>query len=307
MASDVRWTAERPTGISRAERLIAARFPELRGLRLAPLAEGWDNTVFVVGGSWVFRFPRRRIALPGGQRELAVLPQVAERLSLPVPVPTLVSHDDDPVEPWPFTGARLIPGTELAETALPGERRGAAAAAVGRFLRELHAPRTRAVADVNLPVDPMQRAWPRPRLEETRRQLRRLASEGTWRADPRVERLLDEAQDLDAPVGEPALVHGDLHVRHVLLDAAGLATGVIDWGDVCLADPAVDLSIAYGAFAGRARTSFFAEYGTVDAERELRARALAVRLSSVLAAYAASVGNRVLLAEALAGLSRVVD
>ena len=86
----------------------------------------------------MFRFPRRRIALPGFRRELAVLPQVAERVSLPVPVPTMVSHDDDPVEPWPFTGARLVPGRELAETALAGERR--AAAAVGRFLRELHAP-----------------------------------------------------------------------------------------------------------------------------------------------------------------------
>jgi aminoglycoside phosphotransferase (APT) family kinase protein len=40
------------------------------------------------------------------------------------------------------------------------------------------------------------------------------------------------------------LCHGDLHVRHLLVDGDGSAAGVIDWGDLCLADAAVDLSIA---------------------------------------------------------------
>jgi hypothetical protein len=55
--------------------------------------------------------------------------------------------------------------------------------------------------------------------------------------------------------GALVLCHGDLHVRHLLIDGDGSAAGVIDWGDLCLADAAVDLSIAYFAFAGkRART-----------------------------------------------------
>ncbi len=33
----------------------------------------------------------------------------------------------------------------------------------------------------------------------------------------------------------------------------GAPTGVIDWGDVCAGDPAIDLSIAFGALAGPAR------------------------------------------------------
>lgn len=54
--------------------------------------------------------------------------------------------------------------------------------------------------------------------------------------------------------GPLAVCHGDLHVRHLLVDRDGSATGVIDWGDLCLADPAVDLSIAYFGFAGKPRT-----------------------------------------------------
>ena len=307
MASDPRWAVERPSGLGRAEQLIAASFPALRGLPVEPLAEGWDNTVYIVGRTWVFRFPRRRIALAGFRRELAVLPRLASRLPIPIPVPTLVSLDDDPVEPWPFAGARLLPGVELAETGLPDEGRLAAAADVGRFLRELHATRTREVIEMDLPVDPMNRAWPRPRLDETRELLRRLVSGGAWSGDPRVESLLDQAHDLKAPAGEPVLVHGDLHVRHLLLDHAGHAAGVIDWGDLCLADPAVDLAVAYVGFTGRARASFLAEYGPVNPERELRARALGIRLSGLLASYAAAVGGPALLAEALAGLRRVVE
>jgi aminoglycoside phosphotransferase (APT) family kinase protein len=301
-----RWAPERPSTIARAATLIAAAFPALRGRPVEPLAEGWDNTVFVVDGTWVFRFPRRRLAVPGFRRELAVLPRIATRLPLPVPEPEFVSADDDPVDPWPFAGARLLPGRELADTGLPDGERRAAAAAVGAFLRELHAAATRETAPAGLPLDPMGRAWPRARVDDSRTQLRQLVEQGTWAGDPGVPALLADAERLDAPARPAVLVHGDLHVRHVLLDDGGRAVGVLDWGDVCLADPAVDLALAYTAFSGPARAACLTAYGEVDAERELRARALGARLSAFLAAYAADVGRPPLLAEALAGLHRVV-
>jgi aminoglycoside phosphotransferase (APT) family kinase protein len=152
----------------------------------------------------------------------------------------------------------------------------------------------------------MQRAWPRARLADTREQLDRLVGTGTWAGDPAVERLLGSAERLGPPEGDPVVVHGDLHVRHVLVDDTGGAAAVIDWGDVCLADPAVDLALAYTAFAGPARAALLDAYGAVDSEREVRARALGVRLSAILAGYAAAVGNGPLLAEALAGLRRAV-
>lgn len=302
-----RWAGERSCTRERATALVEAAFPALRGLPVVPLAQGWDNTVYVVDSRWVFRFPRRAVALPGFRREVAVLPRLAPLMPLPVPVPELVAVDDDPADPWPFAGARLLPGQELAGTGLPDAARTAAARAAGSFLRALHDGRTRAAVDVELPVDPMRRGEPRARMDDTRDQLRRLSAEGIWAGDPAVEALLRSAEGLGAPAGDPVLVHGDLHVRHLLLDQDGNAAGVIDWGDVCLADPAVDLALAFTAFAGPARAAFLRAYGEVDAERELRARALGVRLSGFLVAYAAAVGSWALLAEALAGLRRAVD
>lgn len=303
------WAAERTVTPDRAAALVRTVAPSLAGRSVVPLADGWDNSVFVVDDVWAFRFARRSVALPGIAREIAILPAIAELLPLPVPVPKYVGDDAHPVEPWPFTVAKLLPGSELAETTLPEDDRVALAATLGRFLSVLHGPEVEAAAlsaCPDLPVDPLDRGWPRRRNTHTRRTLDALVADQIWSGDPVVSTVLDRAAALPTPSGPAVLVHGDLHVRHVLVDPAGAATGVIDWGDVCLADPSVDLALAYAAFDGSARAALLAAYGPLDATTELRARGLAVRLSALLASYAAAEGRFTLLREALEGLHRSV-
>ena len=259
-----------------------------------------------MSATWAFRFPRRAVALPGVRREIAVLPRIAPLLPLPVPVPEVVGSDGDPEQPWPFTGARLLPGRELAEARLPDGARVPTAQATGAFLRALHSPPARAAAGAGLPVDPLGRGHPAARMAHTRAALDGLAASGTWAEDPAVRALLARAAELDEPGGTPVLVHGDLHARHLLVDPAGRVDGVLDWGDLCLADPAVDLAVGFAAFSGPARSALLAAYGPVGAERELRARALAVRLAALLARYAVAEHRGALLAEALASLGRAV-
>jgi len=67
------WTAEVSVDEALARRLIGGQFPGLRLLSLEAFAEGWDNSVWLVNGSLLFRFPRRAIAIPGVQREMEVL------------------------------------------------------------------------------------------------------------------------------------------------------------------------------------------------------------------------------------------
>jgi aminoglycoside phosphotransferase (APT) family kinase protein len=141
-----------------------------------------------------------------------------------------------------------------------------------------------------------------------RERLARLAAAGRYAENPAVDRLLAAGEDLGPAPGPPVICHGDLHARHLLVDGEGTATGVIDWGDLCLADPAVDLSLAYGGFTGAARRELLAAYSRpVGPDRELRARVLAVFLCAVLAEYAADVGARALLADSLAGLTRATE
>lgn len=275
------WDAERIVDEALARRLIAEQCFTPRSLRL--LGEGWDNTVWLADERYAFRFPRREVALAGVAREIMVLPKL--RVPAPVPVPVFVGEPTEPF-PWPWFGAELIVGEEPIELSV--EARNALGRPLGEFLRALHAH----AIDVELPVDPMRRADPQTRLERTR---------------PVVETLGWELPTgLDQPVGavtRPVLLHGDLHVRHLLVRDGALA-GVIDWGDVCLGDPSVDLSLVWSLLPPDGAADFFAAYGRVSEEQVRRARVLALSLCASLALYARQEGFRELFREARKGYVR---
>jgi|SRR5215217_921475 len=287
------WAPEVTVDEAFARRLIAGQFPDvpLESLRL--LGEGWDNTVWLVDEQWVFRFPRRTLAIPGVEREIAALAALAPRLPLPVPAPVFVGEPADGF-PWPFFGARFLPGRE--PLGLSAAERAGLARPFGELLRALHD------ADVpDLPADPFGRADMAIRVPKTREQFAALEAEGLWHPRPSALELLAAAADLPAP--EPTVVcHGDLHVRHLLVDDAGALTGVIDWGDLCRGDPSVDLSLVWSLLP--ARDAFLAAYGPVSDDQLLRARVIALFLCAVLALYAHHEGMRELELEALAGLDR---
>ncbi|GAA4225692.1 aminoglycoside phosphotransferase family protein [Actinomadura meridiana] len=299
------WIPEREVTAEQATHLIGARFHDLRGAPVRLLATGWDNTVFLVGEEWAFRFPRRQIAVPGVEREIATLPLLAPRLPLPIPEPRYIGEPSADF-PWPFWGARLIPGHEFAAVRPPDEHRTAIATETGAFLRTLHDPALARAVGFTLPFDPMRRADTPSRAAKTSTRLATLARLGLWQPDPTVDAFLAMARDQPPPAGDPVVVHGDLHARHLLLAPDGRAAGVIDWGDVCLADPAVDLSLAYAAFTGAARKAFLTEYGPVPPARETAARTLALNLTATLAEYAAETARPSLLAESLTSLHRAV-
>ena len=276
-------------------RRLLRQFPELDLASLRPLAEGWDYAIWAVGDEWVFRFPRRAVAIPGVELELRALPQLAPLLPLPVPTPAFVGRPTDEF-PWPFFGSRLLPGHELGCLDLDDGARTTVARSLGAFLRALHA------ADIaDLPTDSNRRADMSVRVPKTREQL--TAVEGIWDPPPEVDRLLDDAEQLP-PTPHRAVVHGDLHFRQLLAEDDGRLTGVIDWVDLSRSDPAIDLSMYWSYFPAAAREAFLEAYGPVEDEQLLRARVLAFSLGAALAAYGEDERNAAVEREALEGLAR---
>lgn len=291
------WDAEVAIDGTLVRALLAEQFPELDASSARLLGEGWDNSVWVVEERWAFRFPRRAIAIPGVRRELEVLPALAPLLPVPIPEPRFVGVPSDDF-PWPFFGAPLLPGHEVADGALTDDARGELGAHLGRFLRALH----QAEIEVDLPVDPNRRADMPFRVERARACLADAAA--LWPGGERVAEILADAAGLP-PSSASALLHGDLHHRHVLVDA-GRLTAVIDWGDACLGDPSIDLQLVWSLLPPEGRASFVEEYGAIDEQRLVRARATAVYFCAMLATYAHSVGNASLLRESVAGLDRTL-
>lgn len=56
------------------------------------------------------------------------------------------------------------------------------------------------------------------------------------------------------------LIHGDLYAGHVMVDAAGRATGIIDWTEARVGDPATDLAGHIRAFGDAALTDLVEGY-----------------------------------------------
>ena len=275
-------------------RLISEQFPELAAAPLRRLGEGWDNAVWLVDERWAFRFPHRTMGAELIERELRVLPRLAAALPAPISAPVFVGHPDHGY-PWTFFGAELIHGVE--PVGLDDAARCSLAPALARFLRALH---DLPVID-ELPSDPNRRADMPHRAAMAADWLERLGSR-----PPGVERVLAEAEALPPPEGE-VVAHGDLHFRHVLVDADGGLAGVIDWGDVCRADPSIDLSLLWSFFPPEGRAAFLAEYGPVSDAQLLRARALAVTLCAILAVYGRDEGMAGVEREALEGLDRCLS
>lgn len=294
------WDVQIEVDEALARTLIRAAYPTLGTESLLLLGVGWDNTVWQVGDHVAFRFPRREIALPGILREMAVLPEIAPLLPLAIPD---AAYPGEPSAsfPWPWFGSRLVPGQDISEHDFRDHGRDQLAHDLGRFLRALH--RTPVPDDVDLPVDPNGRADMSARVLRTRLGLQELDPTGALAV--RAAGILDSAESLpchDALV----LAHGDLHFRHALVDDLGALSGIIDWGDMCLAAAGIDLLLYWSLFLPPARAVFLSAYGEISADNLLRARVLALNISAVLAQYGREQNMASLEHEAIQGIERTL-
>jgi aminoglycoside phosphotransferase (APT) family kinase protein len=281
-----------------ARRLIGAQFPEFEQRSVCLLGQGWDMTVWLVDDQWVFRFPRREVVIRGLINEISYLPKLATLVPLPIPVPTHFG-EPSPDYPWPFYGAPFLPGRELAGAGLDDTARVGLARPLGEFLRALHG----ANLDADLPTDPVRRADMAFRVPRTRERLLELDELRLWKAPREAHEVIDAAVEL-GPLEPTALVHGDLHLRHLLVDEGGRAAAVIDWIDLSYNNPGVDLALYWSVLPPAGRAEFREAYGTITDDQLLCARVLALFLCSTLAIYGHREGMPALEREALVGLDR---
>jgi aminoglycoside phosphotransferase (APT) family kinase protein len=255
----------------RAAALIERSFPALAPVQLEHLGRGWDHEVLLANGAWVFRFPRNGAAALALESELPLLPWLAPRLPLPIPVPVFAGGFDE-AEGTRFVGHRLIAGTSVLDAGLGEEARGALAPALARFVRALHSIRP-ADAPSKPPPDVLGRMDAAKRMPIAQERLATLGRDGVLPEDlvARLSRFIDEPWQPLAPK-DMVLVHADLHGRNLLVGEDGALSGVIDWTDLHEGDRAVDLASAFEVLPPRAREAFFRDYGEIDAPALVRAR-----------------------------------
>jgi len=298
------WDAAHPVDEERARALIAQQFSRIDTTRLEAIGSGWDNDMWRAG-AWAFRFPRRAFGVEAIDTEIRVLPALALRLPLAIPRPTWIGAAT-PEYPSAFYGHSYLDGETVEKHSMTLEQRAECVEPLAIFLRELHGLDREEGLRLGIPdrlaASQMERLKNRALEEVARLRFRGLGPE----LDEAERRL--EACPADSSPGSWTVIHADFHARHIVLDASLRPSGVLDWGDICFGDPAVDLSIAYTFLPADLRERFFSVYGEVDPETKRRARHVGLtRYGLITLDYAMAVGNTLLEQETRWSLQCCLD
>ncbi len=257
------WLADIAVDVPLVRQLLTAQFPALATETVEPFGAGWDNVAYLVGTRVLFRFPRRRICANLIDREIAVLPGVASEVSLAISAPAYIGKPSAEY-PWSFAGYPLIAGTAASAIALTDDDRTALAVPLATFLRELHAIDPEPLVACGLPPDEMKRLDPEKALRLTRERLPTLIGAAIVDQPERLFSWLERHPPIPGALSERRVVHGDLYAGHVIIGADAALAGVIDWGDMHLGDPALDIAIAHLVLPQRAHDAFRSAYGAMD-------------------------------------------
>ena len=302
------WEPDYTLSTESAGELLRERYAEFADARIERIGDGWDNSAFLVTGDgepWVFRFPRRAVAAPLLEVENSILPLVAPRLPVPIPIPERFGGPTESY-PWSFAGYRALRGETACRRELNDRERARLGPEIGRFLRALHDLPTAPLRGQGLPRDQIGRLDPALRLPQMEERLGAARRKGLL-ADP--GSILRAASRIDPgrTARTDVLVHGDLYARHLLVGAEGQLSGVIDWGDIHAGDPAQDLGLVVGFLPRRARSAFTAEYGEVDESTWAWARFRALFLATTILVYGDDIGDESLVREGRAGLRLAME
>lgn len=282
---------------------LISEMPELEVESVTRLGEGMENVAFEVNGKLIVRFskepkPAKRAALVS--HEARLLETVAGISTLPVPEPEFAVPDQGCLAYF------KLPGTPLLD--IPHEQRSAYAPSIGSTLGELlaalHSVPVGRMADlVDTDVQPLD----------------------DWRAD--AADLVDELGDRVPEAPRPAIAsflaavppappsslvfsHNDLGIEHVLVDPAdGTVTGIIDWGDSAITDPAYDFGLLYRDLGPAALEAALDSYRQDEHLGRIRGRAVFYGRCSVFEdlAYGIEIGDQRYVGKALAAFTWLFD
>jgi aminoglycoside phosphotransferase (APT) family kinase protein len=245
-----------PDRLTAVRRMVAAHLPGYRVDTVVRMGEGLDNLAYEVNGELVVRWskqpdPAARAA--GVGREARLLAAVAAISPLPVPEPAFTVPEQG------CLAYRKLPGRPLLD--LPQPWRSAPASSVGATLGELltalHAAPVEHLA-VLADVDDQPLAEWRGEAAETYATM-------TGRVPAAHRGAVEAFLEAPPPAGgwTPVFSHNDLGIEHVLVDPGSwTVTGVIDWSDAAIVDPAVDVGLLYRDLGPAAAHAALGSYRT---------------------------------------------
>ena len=259
------------------------------------LGEDKDNVVCLINGQLVFRFPKRQEAEQKLRMEFDLLPELAPTLPIPIPQYSHIARAPSRAFPRVFAGYPLLGGRLLTDYIPAIWDTPWWAPAVGAFVTALHRFSVARARQLGVPGGTAEEWWRRYQnlFIEVQEKVYPLV---THRQQTTIRRYF--ADFLDNPrhfEWAPVLLHHDIYSGHILLDVASRrVTGILDFSDCDIGDPAVDVRNAWEPYYG----------GTMDATWADR-RAFYYQLQPLAEVVAAEVLHDVYPALAAQALEQI--
>jgi len=224
---------------------IDAIFPDLNVDDGDLVDHGWDHDVIITNGL-VFRFPKREEYEKRFRKEIDLMNYLSSRVNIPVPNYHYVAPDKS------FAGYELLPGQEMKPDGFKQmieKQQQHVATQLGAFLTTIHNTPMAVVTERGYTEEVGGHYWSKQHTERT---LDELKSEVYPKLVEEERKWIDLQFDAYLSLSfkyEKVLIHADLTPDHLLFDREQEElTGVIDFGDAGIGDPALDLAglWAYG-------------------------------------------------------------
>lgn len=235
------WEPDRTLTLADARAVIGACFPMIDIQELEHLGSGWEFDAFLTVDGWVFRFPHRAWIAGLFEPERRVHELVAPVLAPGIAIPK-VELIGEPGEEFPhrFAGHRFIKGVG-ADTVDPILRPNIAHG-IGAALGAIHSipeadARRAGVVEMD-PDEKGRREWLEHGLE---------VASGLRGMDPQIDQAVSWTMRLALPLprydGPLRFIHHNIDPEHLIVDSrTGQLTGILDWTDSILGDPARDFA-----------------------------------------------------------------
>lgn len=233
------WEPDRQLTLELAVEVIRSSLPSVRADDITFLGSGWEFDAYLTSDGWVVRFPRRQEMAGLFEKDLRVHALVEQHLPSSVAVPRIeLLGNPSAGFPYPVAAHRFIPGVPVDE--LDERHLATAPAQIGEALSAIHAVPIDAARQIGVVEDEVDGVGAREWLKQGIASLSRLPE-----IDPIVTRAIQWVQEASIPTaafgGPLRFIHQDLSPEHVLANPeTGRLTGIIDWTDVLLGDPARD-------------------------------------------------------------------
>lgn len=218
-------------------RAIRKNFPQIHIDSVARISGGWDSHVFEVNGDLIFRFPKWPETERSMQKEISLLPELAKLFPVRIPDFRFIGEYDKKV----FVGYRKITGLPLASCNYGS---GKLADQTAKVITEIHRFPVHKATELKVPKTNWRREYAEF-YESVRDKAFPLMNEAFQEKAVSVWKgFLDNEDNFQF---EPVFIHRDLSGdAHILCDPErDRITGIIDWGDAVIGDPAIDFTGIY--------------------------------------------------------------